>query len=367
MRIGFDATPLLGQRSGVGTYTLHLMEAMHHLHPEDSLVATAFTWRGRRDLPAVVPAGCEVASRPVPARLLRQAWQVSELPVVETLAGPLDVFHATNFLMPPLRRAAGVVTIHDLAYLRHPETVSAATLAYRDLVPKGLARAGAIIVPSRAIADQVCDAYAVAPERVVVTHEGVDPAWAMTEPAGAEVRRALGLATDHFTFVGTLEPRKNLTRLIAAYRAALAEEPNLPQLVLIGGRGWGDDLDLSGLPPHQVVTTGHLPWDTLRAVVAGSRGLLFPSLDEGFGLPPLEALACGVPVLASDIPVLREVLGSQAAFVDPLDVPAIAHGITELAHSPVGSIESRRAHAAQFTWRGCAAATHTAYDLARSV
>lgn len=363
MRIGIDATPLLGQRSGVGAYTLHLLEALVATHPRDEWVATAFTWHGRRDLPAVVPDGVEIASRPVPARLLRQAWMRAERPRIEDLIGRLDVFHATNFLMPPLGRAAGAVTIHDLAYLRYPETVSAATLAYRDLVPKGLARAGAIIVPSRAVADQVLDAYAVAPESVVVTHEGVDPAWAATAPASPETLREFGIRDDYLLVVGTLEPRKNLRRLVEAYVAAVHADPSTPQLVLVGAKGWGDALDLTAVPEGQVVAPGHLPWQTLRELVAGARGLLFPSLDEGFGLPPLEALACGTPVLASDIPVTREVLGDQADFVDPFDVDAITEGIGALLTAPVGTRESRRAWAARYTWRACAEATYRAYDL----
>lgn len=364
MRIGLDCTPLLGRRSGIGTYTLHLLEALVDRYPHDEFAATAFTWNGRRELAQAVPPGVTVASRPVPARLLRQAWQLTERPRIEDLAGRLDVFHATNFLMPPVGRAAGVVTIHDLAYLRFPETVSAATLAYRELVPKGLARVGAVVVPSRAVADQVLDAYAVDPASVVVTHEGVDPAWGATAPKTPDALRQWGIAEDFLVVVGTLEPRKNLPRLLAAYAAALRDDPDLPQLVIVGGQGWGDALDLTGVPDGQVVTPGHLPWADLRGVVASARALLFPSLDEGFGLPPLEALACGTPVLAADIPVLREVLGDQALFVPPLDVEAIAAGIADVTAAPVGTATTRRDWAARFTWRACAEATHTAYDLA---
>lgn len=365
MRIGIDATPLIGPRSGIGTYTHHLLAALVEAFPDDEFVGTAFTWRGRRDLPTVLPSGVAVASRPVPARLLRRAWQLSEHPRVETLTGSLDVFHATNFLLPPVRGAAGVVTIHDLAYLRFPQTVTAATAAYRELVPAGLARAGAVIVPSAAVADQVLDAYALDPQVVVVTHEGVDPAWATTDPAGPELLRRWGIDDDYLVVVGTLEPRKNLPRLLRAYAAAVRDDPAVPQLVLIGAKGWGAALDLAGLPSGRVVLPGHLPWEALRAIVAGSHGLLFPSLDEGFGLPPLEALACGVPVLASDIAVTREVLGDQARFVDPLDVEAIAAGILRTVAAPAGTRSTRRAHAATFTWQACAAATRAAYERSR--
>ena len=155
MRVGLDATPLLGVRTGIGRYTADLLAALST--GPDELVATAFTLRGRGAL--AVPAGVEVRARPVPARLLQQAWARTSVPSVELLTGPLDVFHGTNFVLPP-SRAAGVVTVHDLAFLRLPATVSAASARYRVLVPRSLRRARVVVTPSRAVAEQLSDAYA---------------------------------------------------------------------------------------------------------------------------------------------------------------------------------------------------------------
>ncbi len=362
MRVVLDATPLLGTRTGVGNYVANLLAALPDaLRPDDEIVCTAMTFRGRGGLADVLPEGVEVAARPVPARLLRGLWLRSDLAGPRLLAGPADLFHGTNFVVPPTRGPA-VVTIHDLAYLRRPETVAPATLDYLRLVPRALERGAVVCTPSRAVAEQVCDAYALEADRVHPTHLGVDPQWASTTPPDAATRARLGLPERYLLAVGTLEPRKNLGILLDVLRRPGAAA--LPPLVLVGARGWGDALDESGLPTGALLRTGHLPYPELRAVVAGAAGLAFPSLDEGFGLPPVEALACGVPVLAADLPVTREVLGAAAAYASPSDVEAWAVGLRALLDEPVGTPESRRAHAAGYTWQACARATVAAYRQA---
>lgn len=366
MRIGLDATPLLGRLTGVGTYAMALLEQLPSVAPDDELVATALTFRGRDRLAGLLPAGVASRARPVPARLLRTLWGAPGRLPVEALTGPLDVFHATNFVLPPTRRAAGVLTVHDLTYLRHPATVAAASRAYRELVPLGIRRAAVVCTPSRAVADQLADAYAVPPDRLAVTPLGVDPAWASTPVPDAIWLQRHGLPTDYVLAVGTLEPRKNLATLVGAYRLLHQRGVELPALVLVGDEGWGDRLDLAALPDGLVVLTGHLPSDDLRRVVAGARLLVFPSLDEGFGLPPLEALACGVPVLASDLPVTREVLGDAVAFCDARGPEGLAEAVHRALAGPVGTPATRRAHAARFTWRATALATHAVYERAIS-
>lgn len=361
MRIGVDATPLLGSLTGVGTYTANLLSALRAGYPADELVATAFSARGLHELTGVVPDGVAVHSRAVPARLLRASWGHAEWPPVEVLTGPVDVFHATNFVLPPSRRAAGVLTVHDLAYLRHPETVAPASLAYRELVPLGIARAEAVVTPSRAVADQVLDAYRISPDRVHVTHLGVDPAWARTPPPDSTWLQRRGIPPQYLLAVGTLEPRKNLHALVEAYVRLVGDDAEVPPLVLAGMTGWGQALDLSHLPAGRIVLTGHLAYDDLRRVVAGASLLAFPSLDEGFGLPPLEALACGVSVLANDLPVTREVLGDQARFCDARSAEALAEGLRCALADPVGDPASRRRRAAEFTWERTAAQTREIY------
>ncbi len=374
MRIALDATPLLGPRTGVGRYVAGLVEAMTELPggEPDEIVLVPFTWRGTADLALVAPAARQVRRRRrrLPMRLLQAAWAALPFPPVEWLAGQVDVFHATNFVAPPARRAATVVTVHDLTYLRYPEMVTAASARFRDLVPRALGRGATVCTPTAAVGAEVADAYRLPPERLVVTPLGVGPAWRTAAPADPAWLAANGLPERYLLFVGNREPRKNLPTLLAAYRELLADPPanpgGVPPLVLVGPAGWGEALDLAGLPAEAVRTPGYLPEDDLARVVTGAAALVFPSWYEGFGLPALEALACGTPVVATALPALREVLGDQAELVPPGDAAAMAAALAKVLGDPGGepARAARRARAAAFTWAACAQATLSAYRRA---
>jgi glycosyltransferase involved in cell wall biosynthesis len=366
VRIGLDATPLLGRRTGIGRYVEKLTATLPTLGNGDDVVATAFTLRGAGTLTSAVPPGVSVRARPVPARLLRAAWQRSEQPPVELLTGGLDVFHGTNFVQPPTRRAAGVVTVHDLAYLLHPDTVSADSARLLELVPRGLRRAGVVCVPSRSVAEEIEEAYRLPPERVQVTPLGVDPAWATASPLPEDRRAALGLDRPYLLFVGTLEPRKNLGQLLRAFAAVCDADPDGPLLALAGPAGWGPEAELPSAAAGRVVRLGYLEEAELRSVVAGARTLVFPSRYEGFGLPPLEAFASGVPVVATDIPTTRETVGAEpdlARLVPLDDVDALAEALGADwgdAAEPDRRLR-RRAMAARYTWTATAELTRQAY------
>jgi glycosyltransferase involved in cell wall biosynthesis len=425
VKVGLDATPLLGPRTGVGRYVEGLVGALAGLAgPEPEQVALVpFSWRGTGELAAVAPAGPRVrcGRRRVPARLLQAAWARLPWPPVEWLAGPVDVFHATNFVAPPARRAAGVVTVHDLTYLRHPEMVTGASARYRDLVPRALARGAVVCTPTAAVGAEVAQEYGLSPECLVVTPLGVGEAWRRAAPPDPAWLAANGLPERYLLFVGSREPRKNLPTLLSAYRELLAagvdrgagspadeaadggvdsrsrpprrratvphrggahpgggssraraggpptdEGTGVPPLVLVGPPGWGEVLDTAGLPAEAVRTFGYLPEGDLVRVVAGAAALVVPSWYEGFGLPALEALACGTPVVAADLPALREVLGDQAELVAPGDAAALAGALAKVLGDPGGppARAARRARAASFTWENCAQATLSAYRLA---
>jgi glycosyltransferase involved in cell wall biosynthesis len=368
MRVLIDATPLLGTRTGVGRYTGHLLAELQQIAVERGLDlrATAYTWRGHERLPGVLPSGVAARGPRVPARLLQEVWGRTELPKAAWLAGRFDVLHATNFVLPPTGRAAGVVTVHDLGYLRVPETVSNASARYRHLVPRSLRRARIVLTPSEAIAEEVRGEYGIEPDRVLATPLGVDPAW-FTPPSGPPP----GLPERYLLFVGTVEPRKDLPGLLAAYRLLLDAEangPTVPPLVLVGPSGWGPALDLAAVPPDRVRSLGYLEEEQLRPVVAGATALCFPSRYEGFGLPPLEALAAGTPVVASDIGATREVVGpltgTSVRLVPPQDPERLAAALTEVLRTERPDPAAGRAHAAGFTWR--ATAEHTADAYARA-
>jgi glycosyltransferase involved in cell wall biosynthesis len=378
LRIGLDVTPLLGRRTGIGRYVGSLLAALaapadspDGAGPDEPLVlrGVALTVRARGELPGRLPTGVHVRPVPAPARALQALWTRSDLFPVTALSGRVDVFHGTNFVLPPTGRAAGVVTVHDLSFLHSPQTVSRASLAYRSLVPRSLGRAAVVCVPSQAVATEITDAYGVPPDGVVVTPLGVDPAWGEAVPADAALRGRLGLPEEYLVFSGSLEPRKNLPLLIEAQRILRDGDARWPPLVLIGPEGWGPELDLRGLPEGAVRFTGYLEDDDLQRVVAGARALVYPSLYEGFGLPPLEAFACGVPVVASDLPVTREVVGDDpelSRLVPVGDLDALVAALREQVATAEGPDvpARRRARAAGFTWSRTAARTREAYERA---
>lgn len=360
LTIALDGTPLLGVRTGIGRYVEHLVAELAGLDGVRVRVA-AFSVRDRASL-RTLPAAVHVVHRPAPARLLHRAWLRGDRPAAEWLTGRVDIVHGTNFVLPPPRRAAGVVTVHDLAFLHYPELVAEASLRYRELVPRAVRHAAAVLTPTRAVAAELVEAYGVAEDRLRVTPLGVDPSWYTARPA-----RPAGMPAEYLLAVGTREPRKGLDVLLAGYRTLLADVPDAPPLVLAGPPGWGPQLDTERLR-DRVIQPGYVAAATLRGLVAGAAVLAFPSRYEGFGLPPLEALAAGTPVVAADLPVLREVLGSHARFAAPGDADALAAALRDtLEHPP--SAECRAAgrdHAATFTWQRCAETTLAAYRSARN-
>jgi glycosyltransferase involved in cell wall biosynthesis len=353
-----DATPLLGVRTGIGRYVDQLVRAIAAGHEDIRLVLTGITARGGAALPR--GPGWDVVSRPFPARLAHALWRRGvELPPGEWFAGGHEVFHGSNFVLPPSSAAAAVVTVHDLAWLLLPHTVAPGSRALTELVPRSVARAALILVPSRAVGDLVAEHLGVTPDRIRVTPLGVDGTWFEAGP-DPELARRLGLPDRYVVVVATQEPRKNLAHLLAAHREACAASPDTPSLVLVGGRGRGPQPKEADRVDRvdRVVRTGYLPDGQLRSVVAGACAAALSSLDEGFGLPVLEAFAAGVGVIASDLPVLREVSGGLAAFADPRDRQAWA---ALLADPPGADPVPLRAWAALSTWQRCAEVTVAAY------
>jgi len=358
--VGLDATPLLGARTGIGRYASSLLAALAG-RDDVRTVATAFSLRGRDRLPGVVPARTGVRSRPVPANLLQQLWMRLDTPPVELLCGRVDLFHGTNYVLPPLHRARGALTVFDLSYLHLPDTVQGPTHRLRTLVPRGLRRADVVITAAQAIADEVAEAYAVPADRLAVVPLGVDAGWSTAEPPDDDLRRGLGLPSTYLLAVGSTEPRKGLDTLLGALR----QLPDAPPLALVGPPGWGPALDRAGLAPERVLQLGYQPEESLRSLVAGAACLAYPSRYEGFGLPPLEAMTAGVPVVTSDIAVCREVLGAHARYAPVGDADALAAALrATLADAGPTTASERRAWASAYTWEACAAGTLAAYTRA---
>lgn len=349
MRVAYDAAPLLDRPTGVGRYTRELAHALELLGIDLARFAVAYG----------APTDTSIARWRIPARVARALWKRFDAPAIERLTGPVDVVHGTNFVLPALGDGAGVVTVHDLSFLRDDTWRGGERL--RKLVPWSIERAARVLVPTRTIASEVEDRYGAA-GKIVVVSEGVAPVFFGATPLADTVLAGRGITRPFTLAAGTLEPRKNLARLLRAWELARDDLRDWT-LVLAGPKGWGPDLPET----RGVVPLGWVGDETLPGLLAAADLFCYPSLYEGFGLPPLEAMAAGTAVVAGSYPAAAEVLGDAAVLVDPHDVDGLAVTLAELAGDE--ALRRRlalggRAHAATFTWEAAAAATIAAYKAA---
>jgi alpha-1,3-rhamnosyl/mannosyltransferase len=308
-----------------------------------------------------------------PARLRRRVREKLGIQApLEALIGPVDVFHATNYLLThPVRRAKRVVSIHDLTVILSPEWHPAKRLREMRAGLRASAEAAdRIIAVSRTTKDDIVEHLGVDPARIAVVPLAVGPPFRPLPCAAIDAALApLGLVHGtYLLFLGTMEPRKNLGRLL---QAVVQPGVNVGPLVLAGADGWGND----ELRPRiaelaragRVRPLGYVPEPLRAPLLGGARAFVYPSLYEGFGWPPLEAMACGTPVITSNVSALPEVVGDAALLVHPLDVDGLAAAIRRLWDDEGlrGDLRARGlARARQFTWDVTARLTLDAYAVA---
>jgi glycosyltransferase involved in cell wall biosynthesis len=364
-----------GYRSaGVSNYSRHLLTALGRLVVDG---ATPHRFTALLHAEGFAPAGIEVerGSIRLEKPLLRIAWEQSALPFALARL-QADVVHGLVNVLPLATRRPGVVTVHDLSFLRLPELFPPYKRAYLTaLCRASVARAQQIIAVSQQTADDLASAWRVDRERVLVAPNGVDQRFSPgTEAQAQEFRRARALPERYWLYLGTLEPRKNLPVLLDAFarwrQAAPFAEPQ-PHLVLAGGKGWYYDTifaQVGELGLTEVVHfPGFVPDEELPQWYRAAELFLYPSRYEGFGLPVVEAMACGTPVICSDAPGVREVAGEAAMQVAPGDVDAWVAALSLAAAQPAGLAGLRRAgleRAKQFSWETAAAVTIDAYERA---
>lgn len=365
LRVAMDATPLLTPRSGVGEFCYWAMAALATRGDMD-VEAFAVSWRRRSGLDGRLPDGVTVTGRAMPARPLHKSWSMWSFPPIEAFVGSLDVVHGTNFVVPPARRAAMVVTVHDLTPLHFPQMCQAPTLAFPGLVRKAVSRGAWVHTPTQFVADEVVRYLDVPVERVKAIPHGLPSvglgergydaaqrhgAWRQYLPAWVE-RYVLAMST--------IEPRKDFPGLVRAFDCVARPRPGVA-LVIAGADGWGaEDVDkaISQVQYSQrIVRLGRVSDDARHALLSGASVFAYPSVYEGFGLPPLEAMAAGAPVVASAIGALRETLGDSALLIEPGNLDALAGALEEVldraqvAHNL--SVRGR-AHASKYSWAACA-------------
>lgn len=371
MQITIDYTPALRQTAGIGRYTRGLVAALAELDRENEY--TLFC-AGQAPEGIRWPDNFAVRASHVPARWLTAGWHRLGISLpAERLVGPCEIFHSPDFTLPPLRRAQGVVTVHDLSFLRLPEHAEPNLRNYlQRAVPLSVARAARVLADSESTKRDLINLLQVPPEKISVVPPGVEPRFRPVRDTVklTAVRNHYDLPQWFILSVGTIEPRKNLTRLISAY-AQLRRHTGLPHaLVMAGKEGWlyqeiYEQVAKEGLTEH-VRFPGFIADDDLPALYTLADLLAFPSLYEGFGLPPLEAMACGTPVVTSNNSSLPETVGAAALLVDAENVDGITDAMARVlgnANLRVRLADLGRAQAARFTWADAARKLLDAYRL----
>jgi glycosyltransferase involved in cell wall biosynthesis len=360
VRILIDYRPALRERTGVGQYVHELASALvPQLLATDSLVLFSSSWKDR--LPPQPVPGAAVVDARVPVRVLNLAWHRLEWPPIERLAGAVDIAHSLHPLLMPARHAAQVITVHDLDFLEHPERTRAEIRRdYPRLAARHARRADLVVVNSDHTATLASGRLGVDPHRIAVCKPGAPAAWTpRQEPRG----------TGPILFVGTIEPRKNLPTLFAAYERVVQQNSAAPPLVLAGRTVEHSAAILSRTASSAVLSgkvrhLGYVTDEERYALYREASMLVLPSLDEGFGMTALEAMHVGVPVVASNRGALPEVIGTAGLLVDPLDEVALATAIGSLLQDRDRRMRlalEGRARAREFTWTASAGRLLGAY------
>jgi glycosyltransferase involved in cell wall biosynthesis len=330
-RIAIDYTSAIQQQAGIGRYTRHIITALAALdHTTDYLLFSA----GRDPTPPIWPANFKRRELPISDRYLAILWQRLRLPIpVELFTGRVDVYHSPDFVLPPLIQACKVLTVHDLSFIRYPECSSPALLQYLlHSVPHSVHRADYLLADSLSTKNDLIELLGIAQERVTVVYAGHDPRFnPQVQVTDGAIQETYGIKGPYILALGTLQPRKNFATLIRAYNL-LVKEHHIPhKLIIGGGKGWlYDDIfdTVRELNLEELVEfPGFVADEHLPALYRGADVFAFPSLYEGFGIPILEALGCGTPVITSTTSSLPEVAGDAALYIDPQDYAALADAI----------------------------------------
>lgn len=375
-RIGIDYTAAHEQRGGIGRYVRELIAALAHLTDErDGHYRLFVAGANRHDLPDPPNPNFTWCATPITTALWARIWHRARIPLpIETFTGVLDIFHATDFVLPPTHRSTRtILTVHDLSFVRVSESAAPRLRAYLDrVVPRSVQRANHILADSQATKDDLVTLYDTPEEKITVLLSGVDPVFQPVRSIEtlATVRAKYHLPpTRAFVFaVGTIQPRKNYGRLVEAV-ARLRTGGLDVDLVISGGRGWLEDstheaVDRFALRDH-VHLIGFADDADLPALYSAARVTATPSLYEGFGLPVLESMACGTPVVTANRSSLPEVAGDVGLLVDPYNVEAIADALGRLiSDNALHADHARRGiiRASAFTWQRAAYQLRDVYN-----
>lgn len=366
MRIAIDYTPAIAQSAGIGRYARNLVAALAAVDDTDQF--TLFSSE-----PPLPERGFPKAENMHPRviglgnRRMTIVWHRLRMPLpAELLTGPADIWHGPDFVLPPLLRTRRIVTIHDLAFLTHPECALPSLVRYlSQTVPRSLRAADQIIAVSQRTADDLVQRMGVPRERISVVYLGIDTS--LTAPASPEalaaIRAKYDLKPPIALAVGTIEPRKNYERLIKAFAQATRQPDGPRTLVIVGHKGWLYDGVFAAAAASEnaerVRLLDNIADGELRLLYQTADLLATPSIYEGFGIPVVEAMASGTPVVCSDGGSLPEIAGDAALIVSPEDVDGLAQALVRLTSDAAlreTLIARGRERATMFNWEDAARA-----------
>ncbi|MEM7034514.1 MAG: glycosyltransferase family 1 protein [Chloroflexota bacterium] len=359
MHIGINYTAALRQGAGIGRYTRGLVQTLAELDQQN-----AYTLVITRDSPQdglfPLPPNFQVKVLPLSERWLTILWHRLYLPLyIDRWAGPFDLFHSPDFVLPPLKDAVGLVTVHDLSFMRHPDGAVPKLRQWLDqVVPWSIARATHVLADSHSTQQDLQILLKTPPEKISVVGAGVETRF---QPISDQTRRRQVQQKyqlpPHFVLgLGTLEPRKNFLGLIQAFEQIAAECPDL-HLVIGGGKGWLYDAIFTAaqtsIVTDRIHLIGYVADEDLPTLYSLAAVFAYPSHYEGFGIPVLEAMSCGTPVVTADNSSLPEVAGEAALLVDSNDITGCAQAIKDLVTQPTlrqQKIAAGLQQADQFRW-----------------
>lgn len=372
-QIALDYTPALKQSGGIGRYARELTGALASIDRSNTYRLFAAGSKSA-ELPELPGENFSWRSTRISSKWLARLWHRAGIPLpIETITGPIDLYHATDFVLPPTRSGTRtLLTVHDLSFVRVPSAASPSLKAYLDaVVPPSVEAADYILADSEATKADLTELYDAPAKKITVLYSGVNPRFHPVDDAESlqRMRQKYGLANiSYILSVGTVQPRKNYSRVVEAL-AVLRKAGHDLHYVIAGGSGWLEDelgatIERNGMGDY-LHLLGLVDDADLPALYSGARMLALASLYEGFGLPVLEAMACGTPVITSNLSSLPEVGGNAALLVDPRDSGAIHDAILRLETDDATRMRLIKAgyqQAERFSWVRAARQLKSIYD-----
>lgn len=366
MKIFVEAHTILKNRSGVGWFTHGMVRGIQSkVGPADTINLLTHP-QEPMDI-ADLLTNSNTIDRPIdwlPGRLYHAFKHRNIMPPVDLVYGK-GLYIFPNFIRWPLAHSPSVIVVHDLSMFDCPQYSSPQNLAFMTRhLGRSVEKADLIVAVSENSKRTLCDHFSIDPQKVIVTHLAAEPTlyYPRNEKAIATVKGKYGIFGKYMLFVSTLEPRKNVAGLVQAYRQLPAKLKKEYSLVLVGGRGWRDDSIRSAIQEariagDRVVLPGYVATEDLPALYSGAESFVFPSHYEGFGLPILEAMSCGTPVITADNSSLPEAAGQAALYVDSNNVDQLTESMKKLLTDPDLQATLRKkgvAQARKFSWENCA-------------